>query len=426
MKRIFEGKPIIYLIASIIPLLSISIFLADLICSALAVLFLFYLIKSNFNFVYKNTFFIISIIFYFVCVISSIFSDDILFSLKSSLPLIRIISFLFLLSYLITFNKDLIDVFYNFIKVTFLILILSGFVDYFYKYNLLADLGVADLYGRHIRLDLFVFISDEEKLGSFLVRIYGLFLALHIVKKNKSKNQNIFFFILTLLTAIIILLSGERTSLFFMILFSFICLILLNIKFKTKLIFLTLISTCFFLLLFLNTNLSQRIIGDKGNQFSFSKNEVIIFTPAHTAHYKAALKMFLDKPYLGHGPRMFRLICWDEIYNDCFFLVCGQSRACSTHPHNTYVQLLAETGIIGTILFTSGFIYITYTLLKHFLMLIFYRKRYLVDYQIVLSATVLITFWPFSPSGNFFNNWMLIVYSIPLGFYINEFWRFKR
>ena len=138
------------------------------------------------------------------------------------------------------------------------------------------------MHGKYIRLDLLFFISDEEKLGSFLVRIYGLFLALHIVKKNKSKNQNIFFSILTLLTAIIILLSGERTSLFFMILFSFICLILLNIKFKTKLIFLTLISTCFFLLLFLNTNLSQRIIGDKGNQFNFSKNEVIIFTPAHT------------------------------------------------------------------------------------------------------------------------------------------------
>jgi len=157
MKRIFEGKPIIYLIASIIPLLSISIFLADLICSALAVLFLFYLIKSNFNFVYKNTFFIISIIFYFACVISSIFSDDILFSLKSSLPLIRIIIFLFLLSYLITFNKDLIDVFYNFIKVTFLILILAGFVDYFYKYNLLVNQGIADLYGSYIRLSLFFF-----------------------------------------------------------------------------------------------------------------------------------------------------------------------------------------------------------------------------------------------------------------------------
>ena len=144
------------------------------------------------------------------------------------------------------------------------------------------------------------------------------------------------------------------------------------------------------------------------------------------SHYRTALKMFLDKPYLGHGPRMFRLICSDEEYNITASPIYGSVTGCSTHPHNTYVQLLAETGIIGTILFTSGFIYITYTLLKQFLMLIFYRKRYLDDYQIVLSATVLITFWPFSPSGNFFNNWMLIVYSIPLGFYINEFWRFKR
>ena len=141
--------------------------------------------------------------------------------------------------------------------------------------------------------------------------------------------------------------------------------------------------------------------------------------------------MFLDKPYLGHGPKMFRRICSDEKYNikeysgSANYIKHNVFSGCATHPHNTYVQLLAETGIIGTILFTSGFIYITYTLLKQFLMLIFYRKRYLDNYQIVLSATVLITFWPFSPSGNFFNNWMLIVYSIPLGFYINEFWRFK-
>ena len=42
----------------------------------------------------------------------------------------------------------------------------------------------------HIRLGLF--FSDEEILGSFLVRIYGLFLALHIVKKNKQGFINLF------------------------------------------------------------------------------------------------------------------------------------------------------------------------------------------------------------------------------------------
>ena len=160
IKKIINGKPILYLAASIIPFLTISIFVADLINSVLAILLLLYLIKNDFSIVYKNKFFLLLIIFYFVSVTSSILSNNILFSLKSSFPFLRIIFFLFQLSYLITFNKDLIDVFYNFTKVTFLILILAGFVDYFYKYNLLANQGLADLYGMHIRLGLF--FSDEE------------------------------------------------------------------------------------------------------------------------------------------------------------------------------------------------------------------------------------------------------------------------
>ena len=419
IKKIIEGKYILYIIASIIPLLTISIFIADLIYSLLAIIFLIYLIRNNFRLDYKNTFFLTSITFYFVCLISSSLSDDILFSLKSSLPLLRVFLFIFLLSYLISFNKNLVDIFYNFFLITFSILLLYGFFQYIYEYSNLINSD--KLHMGSIRLKLF--FSDEEKVGSFLVRLYGLFLALHIIKKNKSNFQNIFFIILTLFCSIVILLSGERTSLFFMIMFFFMCLVLLNIKFKIKLICISSISISFFILLSLNSNLSSRIIFDKNNKFNFSKDEIIIFTPQHTAHYKTAAKMFLEKPYLGHGPKMFRILCSKEKY----FSNVGESfTGCSSHPHNTYLQLLAETGLIGTSLFSLGFAYIIYTLIKHFLILILYQKRNLTDYQIILSVTVLITFWPFSPAGNFFNNWLLIIYSLPLSFYINEFFGYKK
>ena len=62
----------------------------------------------------------------------------------------------------------------------------------------------------------------------------------------------------------------------------------------------------------------------------------------------------------------------------------------------------------------------------HFFMNILYRKRNLTNYQIILSVTTLITFWPFSPAGNVFNNWLLIVYSLPLSFYFNEFFGYKK
>ena len=62
---------------------------------------------------------------------------------------------------------------------------------------------------------------------------------------------------------------------------------------------------------------------------------------------KTAFNMFLDKPILGHGPKMFRVICKNEKYQVGI-------KPCDTHPHNFYIQLLAETGIIGFSLGTKN------------------------------------------------------------------------
>ena len=63
--------------------------------------------------------------------------------------------------------------------------------------------------------------------------------------------------------------------------------------------------------------------------------------------------MFEYKPIFGHGPKMFRVICKDEKY------ATGVS-PCMTHPHNFYLQLLAETGIIGFLFLFSALAYFLY------------------------------------------------------------------
>ena len=119
--------------------------------------------------------------------------------------------------------------------------------------------------------------------------------------------------------------------------------------------------------------------------------------------------MFLDNKILGIGVRNFRNFCNEERYK-------LSERSCTTHPHNTYVQILSETGLIGFIFITSIFIFFITMSLKHILGVIFKNKYYFNDFEICLLSAILISLWPFAPTGNFLNNWVSIVYYFPVGF----------
>ena len=95
------------------------------------------------------------------------------------------------------------------------------------------------------------------------------------------------------------------------------------------------------------------------------------------------------------------------------------------HPHNFYIQLLAETVIIGFLFLFSALIYFLYSALRQFKSIILKQKRPLTDYQVCLLAGILITVWPFTPNGNFFNNWLMVAYSLPIGFYLQSIYSKK-
>ena len=109
---------------------------------------------------------------------------------------------------------------------------------------------------------------------------------------------------------------------------------------------------------------------------------------------------------------MFRHKC-----DDLEYIVSNYS--CSTHPHNTYLQLLSETGFFVTLIIFLIFCYLILKSLKHFYLRIFEKKIIFNDFQIALLSSFLITLWPIAPTGNFFNNWLSIIYFYPVGIFLS-------
>jgi O-antigen ligase len=94
------------------------------------------------------------------------------------------------------------------------------------------------------------------------------------------------------------------------------------------------------------------------------------------------------------------------------------TNGCTSHPHNFYLQLLSETGIIGFIFLILLFLYLLFQLMKNFTYYIFKKKPILNNFQICLILGFIITLLPMIPNGNFFNNWLSMMMFFSIGFYI--------
>ena len=395
------------LIASIIPFLILGPFFPDLIVSISTLFFLFYVSKNKKFYFFNNKPLIIFFIFCTYCILLSVFvADDRMLSFESSLFYFRIGVFSCFIWYLISRDKSILTYFYYALVLCFTILVIDGYIQYFTGINLLgikiSGIRVSSFFG------------DELIMGSYLSRLFPLLFALFLVKK-KQKFEIYFIGLLFILVDVLIFISGERSAFFFLNLSTVFIIILINEYQKFRLITFIIAIICIFVLSLNSPQINNRMFKSPADDMGLFKSskEKIIFSKAHDSLIRTAYNMFKDQPLLGHGPKMFRVKCKDEKF------ATGKS-PCMTHPHNFYVQLLAETGITGFLFLFSLLVYVIYVALRQFKSIILRQKRPLTDYQVCLLSGILISVWPLSPNGNFFNNWLMIVYSLPLGFYLQS------
>lgn len=406
LKKIFDKKLII---SSITLLLITGPFLSDLLVSLSSIIFLsFCIYRNDYKYLSVRPIFIFFAFCLYCSLISIFFAEYLFRSIKSSLFYFRIGLFACLIWYLIDNEKKFLNYFYHVLLFCFSALLIDGYIQFFFGKDLL---GYPPIVGYRIS----AFFGDEAILGSYLSRLFPLLFALFVIKEKKSLDT-ILFGILFVLVEILIFLSGERTAFAFLNL-SALFIILLTKNYK-KFRFITLILSMIGMIIVSanNSSFSKRMINETLRNFGLfnSSTERYIFTAVHDSHIRTALNMFKEKPITGHGPKMFREICHKQQFAEGI-------RPCTSHPHNFYVQLLAETGIIGFSFLFSLFCYVLYVSIKQLSSLMKKtKKNYLTDYQVCLMAAILISIWPFSPNGNFFNNWLAIIYSLPAGFYLQS------
>lgn len=83
--------------------------------------------------------------------------------------------------------------------------------------------------------------------------------------------------------------------------------------------------------------------------------------------WQAALNGFYDKPILGVGPENFNYL-FNTHYNPRLLMYGGSSFAetWQDKPHNAFIEILAETGIIGSLAYISIWLFVAFYLFKIF------------------------------------------------------------
>ncbi len=427
MKIIFEqfltktnnlDKLLISLIFLFPLLLSISIFLADFFASISALIVIVLLFfkdnKKIFSQIKFESYFFLT--FYIVILISLAFSISFEKSFLPSFFYFRYFLFAIGIYYLLKKYSFFVNIFFFSLIFTFSIISFDSIIQYIIGYNI-SGFKV----GNDPTPFITSFFNDEKKLGSFLVRLLPLFLSLfYFLDLKKFQTYTI------LIVGFLIFLSSERTAffLYFIILFFYFLII------KNKIKFLVISSLIIFIIFSFNEKLKYKYLDYTLKQMGFIETtwnkdyygKIRYFSKEHEDLSLTAFTIFKDKPLKGSGIKTFYEICNLYKFNEkkkninyLNYLNRDNKITCSTHPHNTYLQILSEIGIFG--FFMVFFIFMK-TLYINIKMIFSSKKLKNVEMSYYfLNLGIIINLFPLIPAGNFFNNWLSLIMFYPLGYW---------
>jgi O-antigen ligase len=284
------------------------------------------------------------------------------------------------------------------------------------------------------------FFGKELIADSFISKFYLFgfgYVFCKIEKINNFKKYLILFSILFIFFIAIIMANGRASSLTF-----FISFILLFLFFRSLRLFLFVTSLIFLLFSFLflehQPNVSSRWISafnDKYNNKTFfeinkiskssfkdkviDKFYTVLDNSGHLPLMTTAFNIWSHNKVIGAGLGSFRHVCNLEKYKPPLKY---KYNSCSTHPHNYYLEILSELGVIGLlffIIFTFKIIFDFFLVYKKMLVRKYFFNHVMIKIFFInfLSFTLVLT------SGSFFNNWVSFCFWINISFFYLIYFR---
>ena len=123
--------------------------------------------------------------------------------------------------------------------------------------------------------------------------------------------------------------------------------------------------------------------------------DLLPFYTGHISIFITSVDLFIDRPFLGGGIKSFRNYCVEKIYLP--------NRVCENHPHNFYLDILNDLGIVGLLVILIPVCKILLSNYNSYKLNLLEKNNISSWVIFSLSLAILIHFFPLKSSGSFFS-----------------------